>query len=246
MRNKEIIRYIHGSEDSTDLDVVYVFDYVPSLEECKKFCVSKVSENGNIIVVKNGIVVFSYKGSVDEVNNALFNTYTLHEQEFPLVIEQTVQRDLILKDIKVIRKILSSLSKTKYRSEIKAALRGDWKAKLNTLKKIDYSSIDFSSVPKTTKIDILKSFAFQVGQALALHDGSELYTKKAIADYFPKLEDYLYRKETDIKVLVEYIHSFVTLMESLPIEKLEGNTIYLKKPFNSKYDVNLEKRISDS
>lgn len=243
MENKEIIRYVHGSKDSTDLDVIYVFECEPSLEECKKFCLSKAPENGNIIVVKNGIVTFSYKGSVDEVNNALYRTYALHEQTFPLVIERTVQRDIILKDIKVIRKILSSLSKTKFRTEIKAALRGDWKTKLCTLKNINYYSIDFSSIPKTTKTDLLKSFAFQIGQALALHDGRELYTKRAVADYFPELENYLYRKETDIKDIIEYIHRFVRLMESLPVAVLDMDTIYIKEPLNLKYNINLEKRI---
>ena len=51
-----MIRYIHGSADSTDLDVVYVFEEIPSFEECQLFCRSDPKENRNIIVVRDGIV----------------------------------------------------------------------------------------------------------------------------------------------------------------------------------------------
>ena len=35
----ERIRYIHGSEDSTDLDVYYVFDTIPSdIKDCILLC----------------------------------------------------------------------------------------------------------------------------------------------------------------------------------------------------------------
>lgn len=73
-----IAKYIHGSEDSTDIDVHYVFDEMPSYQECKKFCDSDKSENRNIITIKNGIVTGCYKGTVDEINNALIETYPLH------------------------------------------------------------------------------------------------------------------------------------------------------------------------
>lgn len=32
------LRIIHGSKDSVDLDVVYVFPQLPSFEECRLFC----------------------------------------------------------------------------------------------------------------------------------------------------------------------------------------------------------------
>ena len=48
--NKEYVTYIHGSEDSTDVDIFYVFDELPSKQECKRFCSADPAENRNIIV----------------------------------------------------------------------------------------------------------------------------------------------------------------------------------------------------
>lgn len=70
-----MIRYIHGSADSIDLDTVYVFEEMPSFLQCQHFCQSHTSENKNIIVIGDGIVVDSFKGLPDEVNNALYTTY---------------------------------------------------------------------------------------------------------------------------------------------------------------------------
>ena len=76
-----IATYVHGSKDSTDVDVIYVFDYLPTTVECKRFCDGQGNKNGNIIVIEDGIVVASYKGAPDEVNNSLFSTYSLHKQD---------------------------------------------------------------------------------------------------------------------------------------------------------------------
>ena len=49
-----MIRYIHGSEDSLDLDVFYVFDFLHDINECKRFCSEDDTENRNIsILIKN-------------------------------------------------------------------------------------------------------------------------------------------------------------------------------------------------
>lgn len=242
MQKSQIVRYIHGSEDSTDVDVIYVFDTLPSKLECKGFCDGK-GENGNIIVIKNGVVVSAYKGSVDEVNNSLFDTYKLHKQTFPLLIEKRVERDIILKDIKVLRKILSALTRTKYRTEIKEALRGDWQAKASMLKDIDYKSIDFSAIPKANKDDLLKSFAFQIGQAIGLHEGVELYTKRSIAEHFPTLAPYIKRQEADIDGIIEFIIRFATILEKLPVKSADNDHIWLGEPYNSCYNINKEIKV---
>ena len=73
-----MIRYIHGSADSTDRDVVYVFEQMPPFQECQLFCNGDPEENRNIIVVEDGIVTRCFKGNPDEVNNAVRTTYPLH------------------------------------------------------------------------------------------------------------------------------------------------------------------------
>ena len=76
------VRIRLGSRDSMDEDNLYLVDTIPSFEECKTLCDNR-SDNGNLAVVREGVVVDSYKGLPDEVNNSLFHTYALHEQDFP-------------------------------------------------------------------------------------------------------------------------------------------------------------------
>ena len=210
-----IAKYIHGSEDSTDIDVHYVFDEMPSYQECKKFCVADKSENRNIITIKNGIVTGCYKGTVDEINNALIETYPLHKQEYPLLVEHKVERDKTLKYIRAVRIILSYLSHTIYRKQIKSALKGTWKERINTLEEIDLTKIDFDSLGKhNNKLDVLKIIAFQIGQCWGLMDDVEHYTKYTIAQDYPYLKRYLYRKETEVTGLNIDLHMFVEDLKS--------------------------------
>ena len=234
--------YIHGSEDSTDRDIIYVFESLPSFQECKSFCDGQGANNGNIVVIKDGVIASAYKGSIDEVNNGLFHTYKLHKQEFPLLIERTVERDVILKDIKVIRKILSTFTRTQFRVTVKEALRGSWQAKISLLKNLDYYSIDFDNIQKSNKADLLKSFAFQLGQAIALHEGVELYTKREIGSYFPELNDYLRRKEAGINTIIEFIRRYASMLETISTIS-NGSIVYFGAPYNTTYDINKETRI---
>ena len=82
-----MLKYIHGSEDSLDTDVFYVFDKIPSFAECRKFCSEDPNENRNIITIKNGIVEQCFIGTPDEINNGLLDTYKLHPQTCELKIE---------------------------------------------------------------------------------------------------------------------------------------------------------------
>lgn len=63
--------YIYGSSDSTDIDIAYIVDKLPSLNECKIFCSSDKNENRNLITIDDGIISNCYKGTKDELNNAI-------------------------------------------------------------------------------------------------------------------------------------------------------------------------------
>lgn len=228
-----IAKYIHGSEDSTDIDVHYVFDVMPSFKECKIFCDSDKTENRNIITIDNGIVTNCYKGTVDEINNALLRTYKLHEQSYPLLIEHNVKRDITLKYIRSVRIILSYLSHTIYRRQIKLALKSNkWEDRLNTLSSIDLAEIDFDNLNKhNNKFDICKVFAFQIGQCFGLMNNIELYTKSEITFQYPLLENFLYRKEFSIQGTNLILHMFTHDLDLID-----------KKQFEN-YDIINEKRI---
>lgn len=233
------IKYIHGSEDSLDVDILYVFDEMPTFTECQKFC-SNTEENRNIIVVKNGVVKDCFKGTIDEINNGLLSTYDLHHQEHENVVMRKVERDIIIKAVRVVRCLLSHCSRTQYRSEVKKALKSSsWNEKIKTIKSIDFNTItDYGK--SGSKEDVLKIFAFQLGQMLGLIEGNEFYTKSAIANEYPDLKKYLYReKDTDIFELIAHIDGFIDFASNLNIEEKDDYVTFTD--FNKSIDLVKEK-----
>lgn len=55
------IQQVHGSPDSLDLDVVYVVPLMPSARDCNTFCNADQLENRNLVVIRNGVVVDTFK-----------------------------------------------------------------------------------------------------------------------------------------------------------------------------------------
>ena len=229
------------------MDVIYVVDELPSLQECKTFCSDK-EENRNLITVENGIVTSVYKGTPDEVNNALLDTYKLHEQEYPLLVERKVERDVHIKAIRAVRCILSHLSRSMFRPEIKNALRGSWSVRIETLQMIydHFDEIDFDSLQNNMSgDDVKKLIAFQIGQVLALTDFVELYTKSEIASYFTDLKPYLYRNSTDNENLKRYLFIFIhCLTKNNMFDYTENGTEVTFGFSYGTYDVKLERKIN--
>lgn len=233
-----LIRYVHGSEDSTDLDVYYVLGTLPSFAECQSFCAADETENRNIITIEDGIVTQCFKGTIDEINNGLIVTYPLHEQEFPLLIDRLVPRDIGLKVVRVLRCILSYCSRTQYRTGVKYALRSpSWKTKLEMLASIKFDRID--DYVKCSRPEAFKVFAFQLGQVLALIDGIELYTKMQVSGRYPYLHPYLYRQYAPHSYLVQMIERFIGQLQSLEFEQ-DGDQVEL--PYGV-YNLKTEARV---
>lgn len=236
-----MIRYVHGSEDSLDVDVFYVFDKMPSFKECQEFCSNK-EENRNIIVVNNGIVVDCFKGTSDEINNGLLDTYSLHQQKHEIVVTKRLERDLLIKTIRVMRCLLSHCSRTQYRDEVKRALKSSsWKERIEVLKSIDFSSIeDYGK--SGSKEDVYKVFAFQLGQIFGLGKEEEYYTKSSIGIAFPELKSYLYReKNTDPALLCKNIKAFIKVVSLYEVNEKDGIVFF--KDFNKSFDLRAEKYI---
>lgn len=163
----------------------------------------------------------------------IVETFTISlKQEYPLLVEHKVERDKTLKYIRAVRIILSYLSHTIYRKQIKSALKGTWKERIKVLEEIDLNKIDFDNLGKhNNKLDVLKIIAFQIGQCWGLMEDTEYYTKYAIVQDYPFLKRFLYRKETEIINLNIDLHMFV--------EDLK----YAVKPEDIlKYDLKNEKR----
>lgn len=219
MSNQEILYFSHGSEDSIDNDVVCLFPKPPSYQECIDFC-SKKKENLNIFCVKNGVVSFCFKGLPDELNNALLVTYYLHKQENELPIKEKVVRNVPLKAIRTIRQLLSRLSKTKLRVDVKKALKTcDVYEYINILKLINFEHDDIKQV---LDIEQCKSIAFQYGQLIALIQGTEVYTKREVSNYFKDLKPFIYREkdfESNLSILNKYNEILIKSISPIKVIK---------------------------
>ncbi|MDA1674980.1 hypothetical protein [Bacillus cereus group sp. TH152-1LC] len=237
-----IVKYRHGSEDSLDIDVVYVFEKMPTFQECQEFCSDK-QENRNIMVIENGTVVDCFKGSIDELNNGLYDTYDLHEQECELRIKRKVERDVLMKVIRAVRCILSHCSRTSYRKVVKKALKSSsWTERVQVLQSIDIHSIDDYG-KSGSKEDIFKVFAFQIGQAWGLLEGMELYTKSSISTQFPLLKQYLYREPgVSSYHLSRYLSIFLEKVSEFKTIEVDGFAEFLD--FKKKVDLKKEAYVS--
>ncbi|KRD12683.1 hypothetical protein ASE21_01910 [Flavobacterium sp. Root901] len=222
---KTPIYQIFGSENSLDVDLVFFIEKMPETileklslsKELTDFIKINFPEkvvNANLAVCKNGHLTEVYKGTTDELNNSLFYTYDFHQQQFKNQIDILLKRDVDLKFLRSSRMILSFLSKTEYRVEIKNALKSNLNEKMQILENIDLNKI--SSFGKNTNYqDVLKSIAFQLGQSISLDEGKELYTKNQIAESFPELKKYLFREEkSDCENLEKWLMKFVEILQT--------------------------------
>lgn len=234
-----MIFYRHGSGDSLDIDIHYVFDKLPSFKECQKFCSDK-EENRNIIVINNGIVVECFKGTNDEINNGLLDTYNLHPQEFDNIVKERIERDVLIKTIRVMRCLLSHFSRTQYRDIVKLAIKSNsWKKRIETLRSIDFYSVDdFNKVG--SKQDVYKIFAFQLGQVMALFDNEECYTKSSVANKYPDLYEFLYRKEdVNLDNLNKFVELFLDIVSDFKIKEYDDFVYF--EDFDKKINLKNEK-----
>ena len=248
-----LAKYIFGSEDSVDVDMMYVVNKLPSIQEGREFINNEKITNGidvNLITIEDGIVIDTQKGNYDTVNNCLLDTYYLHKQEYPLFISKRLDRNIPMKTVEVVRYILSLLSRTQYRKEIKNALRSNWKTKIDVLSMIDFSTIDFTTINKgkMTKEDAFKNIAFQIGQVIGLIDRYELYTKRDICDKYEYLTPYIYRqKDSDFNEFCAIVTNFAKELKDFCYEYEEYENMTVK--FYNEYeetviDIKNEKVIS--
>lgn len=234
-----MLRYIHGSEDSLDLDVFYVFEKLPTFKECQEFCSDK-EENRNVIAIENGVVVDCFKGTIDEINNGLYITYSLHKQDYENAVKKMVQRDVLIKIIRVVRCLLSHCSRTQYRELVKEALSSNsWDKKVDVLSRINFLSIN--DYGKTgSKQDVFKVFAFQLGQIMGLLEKEELYTKSSVAEKYVILKPFLYReKDVDVNHLQLFINRFIEVVKKLNVIEYEDYVYF--EDYNKK--INLKKEL---
>lgn len=220
---------IFGSDDSSDVDVMFYLSELPEMQICRKIATeaeSLISSDKeidvNLCCVKDGLVVDCLKGTIDEVNNMIYYTHQLHEQKYESPIVKLYDRNVEKKTARALRGILSFISRTQYRDIVKPALRGTAKDKIDALKKINLEYITDLGKDKLAIQDFYKLFVFQIGQAIPLIlSRKELYTKKDIVTEFPMLEPYLYRMLDVFPDMDMYKTYFLdTIVNHLDVEKI--------------------------
>jgi hypothetical protein len=231
---------VFGSENSTDLDCMVFLKDIPtknndrrsqayrkSIQKSHDLCELYASEikeitntdkvvNVNICTLKNGVVHHVFKGTPDEVNNSCFLTYSLHKQYHPLQIERLVDRDIELKVLRTTRVLLSFLSRSKYRPDVKRALKGDIYEKIKVLNDIDLTNIDLNK--NVSDEDYAKTMAFQLGQTIGLLEDNELYTKNSISETYPLLKECIDRKRNDC-ILKIFLDKYLVMLKDMKFEK---------------------------
>lgn len=213
---------IFGSENSTDYDVMVFVDSMPENIDighqwCKGFnedishILSDKPLNSNFGILSNGVVTEVFKGTPDEVNNALYYTYEHHTQFTHIMVMYPVDRDIELKLMRVYRCILSFFSRSHLRTTVKMALKSDIHKKYSTLGMIDFLTITDFPHKKEPIQDIYKVISFQYGQLFSLLDGYEQdsYTKNGIIKNYPALEPMLNRRKLNVEDL-EVLNAFKT------------------------------------
>ena len=72
-------------------------------------------------------------------------------------------------------------------------------------------------------LDAKKVIAFQLGQAIGLHEGVELYTKSTISLFYEELKPFLYRQEADPGILNSYVDFLCDYLYEIPV--IEDNRL---------------------
>lgn len=209
------MHYVFGSADSRDFDVLVIVDKLGMVAENKAAC--KIQEdllatiyqdkplNVNIATQAGGQLTGVFKGTIDEVNNSIIDTYMLHTQPYQLQIAKRMIRDRGIKALRAMRILLSFMSRCQHRAIVKEALNGTAVDKHRVLSQIDLAEVVELGNKNTNLIDFHKTIAFQMGQSCALNCSNlELYTKQSIGLHFPVLAPFLSRESGDQAMLEDF------------------------------------------
>lgn len=227
----EIKYHVFGSADSQDCDIMVFVDAIGSVAETRvqlaeyKTLLQPAHDkivNINLAIVRDGIVTEVFKGTADEVNNSLIDTYAFHNQTSPLIITSRLKRDSGIKALRAMRGILSFISRTQYRGPIKQALAGTATDKHGLLKAIEFKYISDLGHKNTNLVDFYKTLAFQMGQSFLLNQGIEAYTKSDIGMRITDLAPFLNRIDgADVFILDNFKDVWLASFDPTQIPEYE-------------------------
>ncbi|WP_442266574.1 hypothetical protein ACSIGC_02445 [Tenacibaculum sp. ZS6-P6] len=199
--------YQYGSTSSTDLDVIIEItkEEMPLTQEERKIKLKQLmldfelNWNAIFVVIEDGVLVDTIytKSWIDSLNNAFYHTYKNHKQFFDLPIKRLLKRNKTLAIYKAVRTVLTMLTRTDLRVNIKPILKGihSFSNKIDVLKILDFTSFNSFNQKNTANEDVWKILAFYIAQnILLLSKNKEVYSKEEILSYYPQFSNFINRK----------------------------------------------------
>ncbi|KNC52024.1 uncharacterized protein AMSG_08277 [Thecamonas trahens ATCC 50062] len=238
-------RWRHGSPDSTDVDVVYVVPAgvaLPSSSELIEFVRrgKEAGEDRNVVQLDaSGQVAFTLKGEADEVNNALVATVGLHASNAGRTCPIAgVRRRRVLQKALNVSSALAGIvahatSDEELRGACKKVLRNrDGRARFAGLARV-LGGARAEHVCATIDVDARKAVAMQLGLAVLLSRGIEVYTKGEVAAALPGLAPLLGRAAEPgadaVGALGDAIDEWASGMAGLQWKKVKGGWIEVRE-----------------
>lgn len=210
-----IVSYAHGSPNSLDEDRMYVFpsEHINTVvgEQARAILDDGIIDVNLIDIDADGYVCDCYKGQNDEVHNALSTTFPLHKQRFqlPKNFGPKVQRIVALKYLTGMRRVFIRLTELELtRDFTKATLRNHDPL----IGPAAFAQLDFVEISPEANVDLIKTFAFQMGQMLGLFVGLDLFAKNDIVAAYPELEPFVMRKREESLQKASILNEFRTRM----------------------------------
>lgn len=208
---------VFGSDDSIDKDIMVAVNNKISglqpkeLSRIRDLYVIKISEllgisanliDINLVEVKYNVIVWQDHGTQWETNNALFFTYSLHEQIHPCFISSYLvptNSDINKKLHRAVRIILSMYSRSvQYKNVVKHGLQAQitLRDRMNIIFSIDNTKNTWAEIynNEMKKATSIKRACYQTLQALCCLNGLGLYTKSELAKIKPEIRCFLYRE----------------------------------------------------
>lgn len=242
--------YLYGSNDSKDFDIFVQISRIPDdedhedLEDIKEGVIEGLrrsiprlkgtrdidakSMNVDLSFVHidedSKVMDWCEYDNLAEANNCLLTTFDHHRFNTRAYDEAPVQaaltQNVSLKLVKNLRTILTCLSRTEYRQEVKRLLKeGSFAERIEFIAEF-VSSNKLQGVESFNKNlndqEITKDLAFCFIQLHALMQGFEVFTKRDACMNYPDLAKYILRTEgsDDLEALESFIFEIFTDLSS--------------------------------
>jgi len=265
--------YRYGSNDSDDVDIFIALSRVPDytddtdvyfIEEIHQ-AVSDLLKSGVIAesnrkieyslihVSKDGAVDWCEYDDLEECNNALFHTFSHHAYNNSVMggvnpVKKKLRQNVSYKIVKVVRSLLTYLSRTEHRTDVKYLLKnGTFGERLEFVLKF-LSNQGLSELESFNKnlsdVEITKDIAFMFIQLYSLIHDVDVFTKRDAVLRYPDMMKYIYKESdasrSDLEVFM--IETFEALSMNIEVYKQVDGIKYCKDQFGC---LNKEEKIID-